>query len=400
MNITFLSRIPDYKINALNVLVQLPIKDYLSIASSIIDKNEMQRKRVKSSKSIYSLLRADLRKGCTIPPVFLAVRKEAVGSEKKIADLEKLKDTEIKTYIEKKKLIILDGLQRTYQMIELENELKKEGNKEELNRYLNRPVRAEIYIGINKIGILYRMLTLNTGQTPMSTRHQIEILYQDYLGQNKINGIELVKEIDSSRKLGLGKYKFNEVVDGFQSYLEKDDLGIDRGSILEDVKSLEKLSKVGQKKELFQDFVLCYHHFLEKVIALSDDWELDEDDAQNFGQGQPFGMSAEDIFLRGQVLTGFGAAIGSLEDAELIDDLDEIDTVIKKIKLGGDPEDVFENLLETLEKIRKTSKKIGNSQRRYFNFFFRSLFNSDGESYLNIAKTVNKAFANYSVEFF
>ena len=78
-------------------------------------------------------------------------------------------------------LIILDGLQRTYTILELIEELKsEEDNQEELSKVLSNSIRIEVFLGINKIGILYRMLTLNTGQTPMSIRHQIEILYSDY----------------------------------------------------------------------------------------------------------------------------------------------------------------------------------------------------------------------------
>lgn len=399
MEIKILSRIPDRKINALNVLIEIKIKDYLSIANQILTNNELQRKKVKSSKSVYSLLRNDLKSGCTIPPIFLAVRKEAVGAQKKLEDIEKITDKQIITLIEQKKLLILDGLQRTYQIIELEQELKKGKDSETLVKFLARPLRAEVFIGINKIGILYRMLTLNTGQTPMSVRHQIEILYQDYLGEHKIDGIEIIREVEGGKTIKLGKYKFSEVVDGFQSYLEKDELAIDRGSLLEDVKTLEKLSKVGQKKELFQSFVLSYHNFLAKIITLGKKWELEEDDPFFDLVPQPFALDVETLFLRSQVITGFGAAIGSLEDAEKLKDIDYLITLIAKIKLGDTSEDTFEQLLTNLETIRKTSKKIGNSQRRYFYFFFKALFNDDGDSYLNIKKAIDKAFQNYKVEF-
>ncbi len=399
MEIKVLSRIPDRKINALNVLIEIKTKDYLSIANQILTNNELQRKKVKSSKSVYSLLRNDLKSGCTIPPIFLAVRKEAVGTKKKLDEIEKLTDKQIISLIEQKKLLILDGLQRTYQMLELEQELKKGKDTETLVKFLDRPLRAEVFIGINKIGILYRMLTLNTGQTPMSVRHQIEILYQDYLGEHKKDGIEIIREVEGGKTIKLGKYKFSEVVDGFQSYLEKDELAIDRGTLLEDVKTLEKLSKVGEKKELFQSFVLSYHIFLSKIITLGKKWELKEDDAFLETVPQPFALDVETLFLRSQVITGFGAAIGSLEDAEKLKDIDYLITIIAKIKLGETPNVSFEQLLNNLETIRKTSKKIGNSQRRYFYFFFKALFNDDGDAYLNIKKSIDKAFQNYKVEF-
>ncbi len=42
-------------------------------------------------------------------------------------------------------------------------------------------------MGIKRIGLLYRMITLNTGQTTMSTRHLMEILYHDYVGADLDN---------------------------------------------------------------------------------------------------------------------------------------------------------------------------------------------------------------------
>src|SRR4051794_29197848 len=112
----------------------------------------------------------------------------------------------------------------------------------------------------------------------MSVRHQIEILYQDYLDMIAIKNVSLFREVEGGKEVKVGRYRFNEIVDGFQSYLEKDELAMDRSSLLEDVKSLEKLSKVGQNKDLFKDFVECYHTFLVKVIALSNGWSFPYDD--------------------------------------------------------------------------------------------------------------------------
>lgn len=71
MNI--LSRIEDQRIDSWNVFVEITIKDYLSFAPDILNNNDMQRKKVKSSKSVYSLLKTDLIRGCVIPPLVLAL---------------------------------------------------------------------------------------------------------------------------------------------------------------------------------------------------------------------------------------------------------------------------------------------------------------------------------------
>lgn len=397
MEIGILSRIVDEKIEALNVLAEIKVGDYLQIAKYIISDNEMQRKKVKSSKTVYSLLRNDLREGCTIPPIFLAVRKEAIDGEES-EFLSKVTDEEIKQSIRDKQLIILDGLQRTHQMLALEEELKKSGETEDLRKFHERTLRLEIYVGINKIGILYRMLTLNTGQTPMSIRHQIEILYQDYVTDTKIPGVQLLREVDGSKAIGIGKYKFSDVVDGFQSYLEKNELSIDRATLLDDIKSLEKLAKKGHNVELFQQFLKVFHKFMEKIDEASNGWDFTKTDySEEFTH--PFGRNVTNFYLRPQVITAYGAAIGVLEENDVISDLDQLYNELDNLRLGGEPEEVYEEFLRNLEFIRSSSKKIGNSQRRYFYHFFKSLLNIQGENKFDVKKAVKKARQMYNVEF-
>ena len=92
-------------------------------------------------------------------------------------------------------MLILDGLQRTFVILDLHDDIK-EGKVKNFDTaiFLNQIIRAEIYIGLGKLGILYRMLTLNTGQTTMSTRHLMEILYLDYLDKD-IDGIKNILEL-------------------------------------------------------------------------------------------------------------------------------------------------------------------------------------------------------------
>ena len=60
-----LSKIFDEFLQADNILIEMSIEEYLNIARKIINNNEYQRNRVRSSLSIYSLLRNDLKKLCT-----------------------------------------------------------------------------------------------------------------------------------------------------------------------------------------------------------------------------------------------------------------------------------------------------------------------------------------------
>ena len=68
-----LSKAYDERVESTNVLVEVTMKEYLSFAPKLIERNnEFQRRRVRESGKIYSLLKDDLKKKCVIPPIVLA----------------------------------------------------------------------------------------------------------------------------------------------------------------------------------------------------------------------------------------------------------------------------------------------------------------------------------------
>lgn len=158
-----MSKIFDQRINSWNLYVESTFGEYLKFAKKIINNNELQRKRVKTSKTIYSLLKNDLQKGCIMPPLVLALVKTD------IIDVENPDQEKLLQYINEnsKNVLLLDGLQRTYTLIDADTEMGKK-SEEEYQKFLKNKLRLEIYVEINKFGILYRMLTLNTGQTPIT----------------------------------------------------------------------------------------------------------------------------------------------------------------------------------------------------------------------------------------
>src|SRR5690554_4800261 len=383
-----INKIYDKRIKALNVLLEMTVREYNDISQEIIRKNEFQRRRVKSSSTVYSLLKSDLLQGCVIPPIVLALSKFKTDS------IEDEKNEEIVKQIlsNKENLVILDGLQRTYTIRDLVNELDESGDKDALEKLLKYKLRVETYIGIDKLGILYRMLTLNTGQTPMSIRHQIEILYSDYLVED-LGEVKFITEAYDSRPAKFGEYKFKDIVEGFNSYLERDYLTIDRFDILDNIKSLEKLSKENQDKDLFLAFVNTYHSLSKLFVDSAKDWEF-EDEQGNRLTGQPFGKTVEKIFSKSQVMTGFGSAIGKLIDFELIGSIDEILVEAKKINLSK-LDSSLDNLTLKLDSVRTLAKKIGNDQRMYFHFLFRELFDRKGDAYLDFNASIEEAYKSY-----
>ncbi|QIY90019.1 hypothetical protein [Chryseobacterium gallinarum] len=380
-------KIFDNRINSLNLLIETTIEEYYALSKDILDNNEFQRRRVKSSSSVYSLLKTDLRQGCVIPPIVLALSMEAeAGKDQNDDDL-------VNTILKhKEKLIILDGLQRTYTIRDLVNELESKDDPEK-DTILKHKLRIEIYLGINKLGILYRMLTLNTGQTPMSSRHQIEIIYSDYIKAG-IDGIKLIKETDDDTPSNESEYKFKDIIEGFTSYIERDYLTIDRTDILDNIKSLEKLAIENQGSDLFKDFLIAYDSFVKKINTLSNGWSFNDEVLDQKLSGQPFAKTALKIFNKSQVMTGFGSAIGKLIDNKAIEETSDILPLLDKINSENINEDL-NTLIVRLDNIRNTAKKIGNDQRMYFHFFFRELFDKKSDGYLNLKDAINEAFTQY-----
>lgn len=100
----------DKKIKSYNFLVEMPMNEYYSLVQECIRNNEFQRNKVKSSKSIYSLLKQDLISGCIIPPIVLSLSC-SIQKNEELNNNELLKELVSNN---KNKLMILDGLQRTF----------------------------------------------------------------------------------------------------------------------------------------------------------------------------------------------------------------------------------------------------------------------------------------------
>jgi hypothetical protein len=381
-----INTITDNRIKATNLLIETTLGEYDQLASKILKENPFQRKRVKTAGTIYSLLKSDLKEGIVIPPIVLGLSMMLDVSQKTNPELiQSIEDNKVK-------LIILDGLQRTYTIRDLLNELT-EKNDPDIENVKNHPLRIEIYVGINKLGILYRMLTLNTGQTPMSSRHQIEIIYSDYI-ETGIDEVKLIKQIDDKAPAKLREYNFRDIIDGFTSYLERDYLTIERTDILDNIKSLEKLAIENQNKDLFVQFVKSYNSLANKMNELSNNWIYNPDETNKKLGGPAFAKNVINIYNKSQVMTGFGSAIGKLVDLNAIKNFEDIEVLIQKIKSNDITEDL-NNLIERLDNLRSVAVKIGNDQRLFFHYLFRELFDNKSDGYLSFGEAINQAYSQY-----
>ncbi|WP_321436884.1 hypothetical protein [uncultured Bacteroides sp.] len=375
------SAIYDKKIQSYNVIMEMSLIEYYEfIKSSMLD-NEFQRNKVRSSKTIYALLKQDLIAGCVIPPIVLAMN---IGIEK-----EKREDLQyVKKIIEENKdnIFILDGLQRTFTI----QDICIDAEKEYIDKSaLNNPIRVEIYLGLNKEGVLYRMLTLNTGQTPMNLRHQIEIIYSDLINAQNTSDFSLVKDTESANLNKIGFYKFSDAIDSFTSFLENDYLQITREKLLSTIKSFDNLSKLRNETDLFGDLISTYTLFLRQVVNAIGVKDIVSDIPLGT-KDNLFGKDAFTIFNKSQPLTGFGAAISRLIELDAFMNVKDLKNNISSLDLDDLYEGIL-NLLIELNDIRISSKKIGNAQRCFFYHFFRIYFDKRGDYFLSAVTSVKQA---------
>lgn len=315
------------------------------------------------------------------PPIVLAYC-EAISDGEEIIEVIKRNPGGIK---------ILDGLQRSYTIRDVVLDYESGKVPAEDGNPLNNLVRVEIYTGINKLGILYRMLTLNTGQTRMTTRHQIEIIYSDYKTNCQVPGVNLISEVDGNIPRKLGDYHFRDVIEGFTSYIQEDFLTMDRLDILDNVKDLERLAKVTKEDNPFDDFLAAYHHFVCKMKS-SFGGELNVEDMKL--SSNPYALTAVGIFNKSQSMTGFGNAVSSLKSLGVIGSFKDVDSAIDEIS-EHTVEDGLYRIVSCLDSLREMAKKIGNDQRLYFYRFFRRLLDKEGAEFGNVDAAAEKAYNDY-----
>lgn len=379
------STLEDRRINSTNILIEMTVKDYSAIAKDILKNNQYQRKRVTAANAVYSVLKQDLIKGCLMPSIVLAAPYLDTGV---------IAEDIIESYFLKSrdKIMILDGLQRTFTIVELVSEL---GNE---HPFLKQKIRVEIYAGINRLGILYRMLTLNTGQTPMSLRQQIEMLYSNY-ATTDLGNIELIKESDGRRAYSLSQYKFKDVIEGFNSYIERNELPIKRDDILENIKILEKISEENSREDIFKDFLLCYDRIINHLAQITDGLNINDeieikDETENKSEGV-YANTMIQALKRSQAITGFGAAFGKLKDFGKLSHFRDAIEIVETINQVPEYLDVLQGINSKMDEIKRKSKKIGNAQRMFFQYYFRDLLNPENDSFKNPMKAIESAYLKY-----
>ena len=168
----------------------------------LINRFEAQRKI--QDKNFYKRLQSDIIEGCIMPPLTIAIVDESKKDLSKVADVEKFVNDNLSNGY------ILDGMQRL-------NTLKSASNIEGFNE--NRVAYLNVIIAENQDKLLYRMITLNNGQKPMTPRHQIEILTAEIFDFSQLNNIAIQTEKERADKTIRGAFNLGDISRGYLAFL-------------------------------------------------------------------------------------------------------------------------------------------------------------------------------------
>lgn len=182
----------------------------------IIDTLEIQRKG--QNPKFYKRLEDDILKGCIMPPITLAFVGLKTDTTN-LRQLEKIINSKIG------KAFILDGLQRM-------RALQRASKREDLLIDLKRPIFINILLCDSMDKLLYRMITLNNGQKPMTARHQIEIIASNVFDFST-SSVPIQTEKDNSKKKIPGAFRQADFIKAYLAFLSRS-INIDNTKIIEE----------------------------------------------------------------------------------------------------------------------------------------------------------------------
>lgn len=217
----------------------------------LIDKTEFQRKL--QDKKFYNKLERDIVDGCVMPPITVAIL-----TDKDFHDLQGI-ESYINANIEKS--FVLDGIQRL-------NTLSRAAEKFDFNSEYNIYINFILCDSVEKL--LYRMITLNNGQRPMTPRHQVEIMIANAFDFKKI-GIEVIAEKDATMSNSRRSFRKSDIIQAYLAFMADSPI-IDNKKIIEekmDELLVGRIMAVEPKKYVssYKEFVILLAKFQKNPDA-------------------------------------------------------------------------------------------------------------------------------------
>jgi hypothetical protein len=261
----------------------------------LIGRLDIQRDALNTK--FYSRLEDDIVRGCVMPPITIAlIHSFPVRNQTK---------NNIEEYIYKNigNAFVLDGIQRL-------NTLRRASSKDGFNA--DRAMHVNFIIASSRDRLLYRMITLNNGQKPMSARHQIDVLADAFFDFDGID-LKLVAEKGKGRVRAPESFKKADFVKGYVAYLSGS-VNIDNQKIIE-----EKMDELIASKIIDSDIPTSNVEFMDIVELVNKFSKLDDlrdwIRIQNNFMGFCVGAKTSAAKLKSHNLDSISKSVGNFEQA-------------------------------------------------------------------------------------
>lgn len=308
---TFISAQADYRF-ALEKLVPL------------IGRLEIQRE-VQNPK-FYDRLAKDIVGGCIMPSLTLAIVDEKSESPDKKEDARDFITNRIGEFF------VLDGMQRL-------NTIDRAYKRSPHEFPLDRPVFLNILICHSMDLLLYRMITLNNGQKPMTARHQIEIVASNIYDFDGVGvNIQAEKRIPGQKRKR-GAFKKADLIKAYLAFLSES-VNVDNDKIIQ-----EKMDELLASKIMNSDLTSSKNSFEDVMCQIERLYDKAETRDWIMGQNNLIGFCA-------------GARKSALSISELTDD-----ALSESIE-------IFESAFSG---INVSKIKLGNARRKAVKYFIENI---------------------------
>ena len=180
----------------------------------LINKLDFQRNPLR--KSFYQRLENDILGGCIMPNITLAIKVNDSIEDNRNYDEDYIRDNIHNAFV-------LDGIQRLNTLQRVSSE---KGFPQEQKMYCN------ILICNSMDKLLYRMITLNNGQKPMTARHQIAILARNIVDFDSLPILAITEKDTKPGKQSEETMSKEILIKGYLAYISSS-VNIDNQKIIE-----------------------------------------------------------------------------------------------------------------------------------------------------------------------
>ena len=363
----------DSRVNGYSISTVVTITEYLDwfVEYGFPNKLEDQRPvmKTRSANMIRKRLVDDLQQGAVIPPIVLGFTDDNIKGDLNSDIIEEILNNHIS------QATVIDGMQRS-EALRLASE--------ENTAIGENPLRLEIWITPNAISLIYRMLVLNTGQTPWDVKRQMEVVYKPLVEEceHAVQGIVINRKNDNARRRNGGEYTANSIVELFLAFSSKKEIINTADKLADDFTRLD-VTKMTSSPERSNIFYKCMNmlYLFDKAISKYDGANDEKIEGDKICSGM-------DLFTQMPAKIGFIVALAQSilgrtgtdkpikeQDENLKRILDDFKVFCTKIEtMNNDELGEFLSFGMLNDVLKGLSiKKIGDEQRRFFTVGFEAL---------------------------